>query len=72
MMLEFPTCAVVKCRSDLIASGMRGGNANHDKNATKNATWIDREMGIADEDVIWELDTYANSNEMLVHIRIAG
>ena len=40
MMLEFPTCAVVKCRSDLIASGMSGGNANHDKKATKNATWI--------------------------------
>jgi hypothetical protein len=40
MILEFPTCALVRCRSDLIASGMSGGNANHDRNATKNATWI--------------------------------
>jgi hypothetical protein len=40
MILEFPTCALVRCRSDLIAPGMSGGNANHDRNATKNATWI--------------------------------
>ena len=38
IILEFPTCAAVRCRSELIALGMSGGNANHDRNATKNAT----------------------------------
>jgi hypothetical protein len=45
MILEFPTCAVVRFRSDLIASGMSGGNANHDRNATKNATFKKRKWG---------------------------
>ena len=39
MILEFPTCALVRCRSDSMTSGMRGGNANHDRNATKNPTF---------------------------------
>jgi hypothetical protein len=43
MIFEFPICAVVRLRSDLIASGMRGGNANQDKNATKNPTLIKAE-----------------------------
>lgn len=38
MILEFPTCAVVRWRSDLMASGISGGNANHERNATKKPT----------------------------------
>ena len=38
MMLEFPTCAFVRWRSDLMASGMSGGKANHERKATKKPT----------------------------------
>lgn len=37
-MFELAICTLVRWRSDLMASGMRGGKANHDRNATKKPT----------------------------------
>jgi hypothetical protein len=37
-MLELATSLSVSFKSDLIASGISGGNANQDRNATKNPT----------------------------------
>jgi hypothetical protein len=37
-MLEFATWAADRWRSDFIASGISGGNANHERKATKNPT----------------------------------
>lgn len=36
--LELPTWVEVRWRSDLMASGMSGGKANHERKATKKAT----------------------------------
>lgn len=37
-MLELPTWAAERWRSDLIASGIKGGKANQERNATKKPT----------------------------------
>jgi len=38
MMLELPTWAAERWRSDLMASGIKGGKANQERKATKKPT----------------------------------
>ena len=44
-MLELATCLSVSFKSDLMASGISGGKANQDRNATKNPTGSTCQLG---------------------------